>query len=60
MAQVSVNLADVVDIDDMVREILYCSDCELIKSKFVPDTYPEELKCTGVEDDSTDNEYLYW
>lgn len=60
MAQVTVNLADVVDLDDMVEEILYCRECDLIESKFVPDTYPEELKCGCVEEDSTDNEYLYW
>lgn len=60
MAQVTSNLADVVDLDDMVREILYCSECDLIETKYVPEDYPEELKCTGVEEDSTNNEYLYW
>ena len=63
MAQVTnmtVNLAEVVDLDSIVEEVFYCDDCELIESQFVPEDYPEELKCGCSEDDSTDNEYLYW
>jgi hypothetical protein len=56
----TVNLAEVVDLDSIVEEVFYCDDCELIESQFVPEDYPEELKCGCSEDDSTDNEYLYW
>ena len=63
MAQVTnmtVNLAEVVDLESIVEDVFYCDSCGLINSKFVPEDYPEELKCTCTEDGSTDNEFLYW
>jgi hypothetical protein len=47
-----------VDMDDMIKEILYCGECDLIREDFVPETYPEDLQC----DCSTrgEHEYLFW
>lgn len=56
---ITVSLADIVDVDDMVSDLLYCGDCELIEPKFVPEKYPDELKCSCVEGE-TNNEFLFW
>lgn len=53
-----VNLAEVAELDNMIKKILYCGECELIRPDFVPETYPEELQC-GCEED-TENEFLFW
>lgn len=55
-----VNLAEIVDLDDMIKSILYCDECGLMDSKFAPDNYVEEMICNCETVDDGDDEYLYW
>lgn len=54
------NLADIVDLSEAVEKVFYCDSCDLMKDKYTPRNYPEELKCECTGEVNTNDEYLYW
>ena len=57
---ITVNVADIVDLNEAIEEVFYCDECELMKESYIPENHPEELKCTCSEQDNTNDEFLYW
>lgn len=56
----TMNLADIVDLSEAVEKVFYCDSCDLMKDKYTPRNYPEELKCECTGEVNTNDEYLYW